>query len=121
MYVKGDLNGAIQAGVCGLFLPHGLGHFLGLDVHDASLVPAIPVNSVLTIEPGIYFNRVFMDMGFKNAEQNKYLNNELINSYLDANFGGIRIEDDLIVNENGIEIISLVPKSVHEIEQLMNQ
>jgi Xaa-Pro dipeptidase len=61
-----------------------------------------------------------MEMGFNNPFQTGFLNAELITQYLDANFGGIRIEDDLIVTETGMEIISLVPKSVEAIEAIMN-
>ncbi len=78
------------------------------------------MNSVLTIEPGIYFNRVTMNMGFDDPLKSVFLNQELIEKYLDMNFGGIRIEDDLVVTENGFEIISIVPKTVEEIESVMN-
>ena len=64
----------IENQVCGLFYPHGLGHSVGIDVHDPGSISVLQENMVLTVEPGIYFNRAFVEIGEKNAKKSPFLN-----------------------------------------------
>jgi len=121
-FLQGEVEAMYRAGVCGLFYPHGLGHYLGLDVHDASVSPGLlGANMALTVEPGIYFNRAFVETGMNNQNQRQYLVIDKINDFLDKNIGGVRIEDDIIITNDGHEVLSTVPKTVKGIEELMNQ
>jgi len=73
---------------------------------------------VITVEPGIYFIRSVLELAFENPEINKFLNIEKIKRFLD--FGGIRIEDDVIVLKDGIENMSAAcPRTIEGIEALM--
>ncbi|WP_428036669.1 Xaa-Pro aminopeptidase [Amphritea sp.] len=106
--LKGDLEGLIESGAYKVFYMHRIGHWLGMDVHDVGdykingdwrpLEPGM----VMTVEPGIYI-----------SPQNEHVDEKWRGI-------GIRIEDDVLVTENGYEILSAgAPKSVAEIEQLM--
>ncbi|PHI35698.1 Xaa-Pro aminopeptidase [Pseudoalteromonas sp. GCY] len=106
--LAGDVNELVEAQACKAFYMHGLGHWLGLDVHDVGEYkldeadrPFEP-GMVLTIEPGLYF-----DEDAQVPDEYKGI--------------GIRIEDDLLVTESGYENLTvLVPKTIAEIEALMN-
>ena len=119
------LNDAVYSfNIAQLFCPHSVSHSIGCNVHDQALFyfgdDIFRTNMVVSVEPGIYFNR-------KRIE--KVRSNQL---YADVNFdrafelaekvGGIRIEDDVLVTENGCEILSACcPKTVEEIEELMKK
>lgn len=133
--VKGDVDDMMNENIFALFFPHGLGHFLGLDTHDVGGYPKgvdridrpgikflrarreMQPGMVITIEPGIYFVPAVLLPAITDPEKNKFLNTDKVKSLL--NFGGIRIEDNIIVTENGIENMTNVPKEVDEIEKLM--
>lgn len=121
-----------------IFMPHGFGHLLGLDVHDvdSSIFREYSDNKnnednknrkdsllrkgmVITVEPGIYFNESILLPAFKNNDINKFLNVEKILSEF-MNFGGIRLEDDVIVLDDSCEVITKVPRTIEEIENVMN-
>ena len=72
---------------------------------------------VVTIEPGIYFVPAVLEPAIADPEKNQFLNTEKVESLL--GFGGVRIEDDIIVTEDGMENMTNVPKEVGEIEDLM--
>lgn len=135
-FLKGDIDEIIKNHVGALFMPHGLGHLLGIDTHDPGgytkdtvrpegpgikslrLGRVLQENMVVTVEPGIYFVRSLLEPAFENPQVNQYLNIEKIKQYLD--FGGIRIEDDVIVLKNGIENMSAsCPRDIEGIEALM--
>jgi len=119
-FVTCTLEEAIAKDVVRLFMPHGLGHLLGLDVHDVSVYPRTPLiaGMVITIEPGIYFNHALIDKWTKDPEKSKLINVEKVVSF--RNFGGVRIEDDVLVTEQGMECLTdLVPKEIDQIEKLM--
>lgn len=127
-WMKGDVEGAIDSGAFTLFFPHGLGHMLGLDVHDMEnfgeeyvgytdtfkkstefglrslrLGRKLESGFVITIEPGIY---VIPELIAKRKSEGLYtdfINYELLSEHLD--FGGIRIEDDYLVQKNGVRIL----------------
>ncbi len=140
--MKGDIEQAVQAGAHTLFFQCGLGHMLGLDVHDMEglgeefvgytdtikrnpefgfkslrLAKALEPGFVITVEPGIYFIPELMDR-WKAAQKNsQYINYELLETYRD--FGGIRIEDDVLVTETGHHILGKkIPKTISEVEDI---
>jgi len=133
--VKGDVDDMMNENIFALFFPHGLGHFLGLDTHDVGGYPKgvdridrpgikflrarreLQPGMVITIEPGIYFVPAVLKPAIEDPQKNRFLNTDKVKSLL--NFGGIRIEDDIIVNEDGIENMTNVPKEVDVIEKLM--
>jgi len=134
--VKGDIEEMMKERLGALFMPHGLGHFMGHDVHDVGGYPTdgperstepglkslrtsrvLQAGMVLTIEPGIYFNPYTIDDALKNPKLSKFLVEEEVKKFYD--FGGVRIEDDVIVTENGIEMMTKVPRTVEEIELVM--
>lgn len=83
------------------YYPHGLGHHIGLDVHDRNFSQTLKKNMVITIEPGIYIPP---------------------NSHCDKKWWGIavRIEDDALITENGYELLSrFAPRSIAGIEKMM--
>jgi len=134
--VKGGIDDMMENNIFALFFPHGLGHFLGLDTHDVGGYPQgveridrpgikflrvrreLMPGMVITIEPGIYFIPALLKPALENAEQAKYLNADKVESLL--NFGGIRIEDNLIITEEGYENLTDVPKEIRDIEEVMN-
>ena len=142
--MKGDVNEAVRSGAHALFLPHGLGHMLGLDVHDMEDLGQIyvgyddeirPVSQfgtanlrlgrrlqpgfVITNEPGIYFIPALIEKWKAEKINSEFINFDRLTDYYD--FGGIRLEDDILVTENGCEIIGdRIPITPDEIEAIMN-
>ena len=133
--LKGDIDEMMENNIFALFFPHGLGHFLGLDTHDVGGYPKgveridrpgikflrvrreLMPGMVITIEPGIYFIPALLKPALESPDQAKYLNKERINSLM--NFGGVRIEDNLIITEDGHENMTDVPKEIKDIEKVM--
>ncbi|MBN2064088.1 MAG: aminopeptidase P N-terminal domain-containing protein [Sedimentisphaerales bacterium] len=138
--MKGDIKEAVAAGAHALFFQCGLGHMMGLDVHDMEslgeqfvgygnmprssqfglkslrLAKELEVGNVITVEPGIYFIPQLIDMWQAQGKFDEYINYHEVEKYRD--FGGIRIEDDVFVTESGSRILGLpVPKTVAEVEQ----
>ena len=133
--LKGNIDEIMENNVFALFFPHGLGHFLGLDTHDVGGYPKgvdridrpgikflrarreLQAGMVITIEPGIYFVPAVLEPAMENEEQSKYLNVEKVKSLL--GFGGVRIEDNIAVTEDGYENLTSVVKDIADIEALM--
>lgn len=133
--LKGNVEDMIKAHMGAVFMPHGLGHFLGIDVHDVGGYPegvdridlpglkslrtarALQERMVLTIEPGIYFIDHVLDQALANPSQSCFINNQVLQSF--RGFGGVRIEDDIAVTANGMELLTCVPRTVEEIEAFM--
>ena len=138
--MKGDIDDAVKAGAHALFMPHGLGHMMGMDVHDmeglgenyvgysdevkrsdqfglAYLRFALPYKPghVFTIEPGCYFIPELIDKWSAEGTNKDFINFDRVNEYRD--FGGIRIEDDLLITEKGHKLLGKpIPKTVADIE-----
>lgn len=133
--LRGSTDDLMENDVFALFFPHGLGHFLGLDTHDVggypkgveridrpglkylrtrrSLQPAM----ALTIEPGIYFIPALLKPALEDKTQSEFLNESKLTDLFD--FGGVRIEDNIIITEDGYENLTNVPKERDEIEKVM--
>ncbi|XP_002735088.1 xaa-Pro dipeptidase-like [Saccoglossus kowalevskii] len=133
--LKGDIDELMENRIGTLFMPHGLGHFMGLDVHDVGGFPEgveridqpglrslrttrnLEEGMVLTIEPGCYFIAPVLEAALENPEQSKFLCREVIERFM--NFGGVRIEDDIVITADGMELLTCVPRTVEEIEAFM--
>lgn len=134
--LKGSVDDIMENDIFALFFPHGLGHFLGLDTHDVGGYPKgveridrpgikflrarrdLQAGMVITIEPGIYFIPALLTPAFEDEKQSKFLNADKLKAFFD--FGGVRLEDNIIVTEDGYENMTEVPKERAEIEKLIN-
>jgi Xaa-Pro aminopeptidase len=138
--MHGNPLDAVDAGAHALFFPHGIGHMLGLDVHDMEDLGDVvgyarrekrsgqfglnflrlsrPLESgfVLTVEPGIYFIPALIDRWQQEGLHKEFINYDKINAF--RKFGGIRIEDNILVTSKGARILGpAVPKMVAEVEE----
>ena len=119
--LRGQPDSLIEAGAVWLFFPHGIGHLLGLGVRDAVPVAAerrpdpppfphlridLPLEPgmVVTVEPGIYFVPALLQDGERRSRHRDQVAWDRVDGMLD--FGGIRIEDDVLVTEAGHEVIT---------------
>ncbi|MDX9721965.1 MAG: aminopeptidase P family protein [Myxococcota bacterium] len=140
--MKGDPEEAVTAGAHALFFPHGIGHMLGLDVHDmedlGDLVgyapgtqrspqfglrslrlarPLLP-GFVITVEPGIYFIPALIARWKQQKLHHHFIDFARLESYL--GFGGIRIEDDVLITQDGQRVLGpKIPKTVQELEDVL--
>lgn len=140
--MKGDMDAAVKAGAHALFMPHGLGHMMGLDVHDMEglgenfvgydehtkrssqfgtaylrLGRKLQPGFVLTVEPGCYFIPELIDKWKKDGINAEFINFDKVETYKD--FGGVRIEDDVLVTETGNRVLGKpIPKTVAEVEAM---
>ncbi len=138
-FVKGDINEAVAAGAHAMFFPCGLGHMLGLDVHDMEdlgeqwvgydneakstqfgmkslrLGRKLEPGFVLTIEPGIYFIPQLIDLWKSEKRFSEFLIYDKIEQYRD--FGGCRNEEDFVITETGYRLLGRpLPKSIEDVE-----
>ena len=144
--MKGDTEEAVRAGAHAMFLPHGLGHMMGMDVHDMEGLGQIYVGFdeetrpnleqfgtnclrmgrrlepgfVVTDEPGIYFIPALIDEWKASGHCKEFINYEKLETYKD--FGGIRIEDDLLITNDGCRFLGQkrIPYHPEELEAFMN-
>ena len=140
--MKGDIDEAVQQGAHALFFPHGLGHMIGLDVHDMEdlgenlvgydeevtrsdqfglaylrLGRKLKEGFVLTVEPGIYFIPELIDLWQSEGKFKDFIDYKKLNAY--RNFGGIRIEDNVVITKDGHRVLgNPLEKSVADIEGL---
>lgn len=138
--MKGDVNAAVAAGAHALFFPHGLGHMMGLDVHDMEdlgedhvgydadytrsdqfglaflrLGRELKAGHVLTVEPGIYFIPDLIDQWKAAGQHTDFINFDALDAY--RTFGGIRIEEDFVITSEGSQLLGEgVPKTVADLE-----
>ena len=144
--MKGDVDEAVRAGAHAMFLPHGLGHMMGMDVHDMEGLGQIYVGFddetrpnleqfgtnclrmgrrlepgfVVTDEPGIYFIPALIDEWKANGHCKDFINFDLLDTYRD--FGGIRIEDDLLITADGCRFLGSkrIPYHPQDLEEFMS-
>jgi len=143
--MKGDIKEAVTQGAHALFMPHGLGHHMGLDVHDMEGLGENYVGyddeikrsnqfglaylrfgkeyepgHVFTIEPGIYFIPELFHLWKSEKKFTDFINYDRVEPYFGV--GGIRIEDDVLVTPDGHRMLGKpIPKTVQEVEEVMNQ
>jgi Xaa-Pro aminopeptidase len=143
--MKGDTAEAVNAGAHALFFPHGLGHLLGLDVHDMenlgeNLVGYDPAEKrssqfglaylrfakrlepgmVLTVEPGVYFMPELIAQWKSQNKFEEFIKYPAVEKH--SGFGGVRIEDDVLITKSGSRILGKpIPKTVKEIEMEMKK
>ena len=114
-------------GLARTFMPHSIGHFLGLDVHDVGMRSITYKSNVIlengnfiTVEPGIYFIDFLMDEAEASPILSKYIIKEELEKY--RGFGGVRIEDDVMIGEDSVESYQTdLPRSVEKIEEFMKK
>jgi Xaa-Pro aminopeptidase len=142
--MKGDMKKAVEEGAHALFLPHGLGHAMGLDVHDMENLgenfvgyddetkrakefgtaylrfgKKLKEGFVLTVEPGCYFIPQLIKEWHNEHKFEEYINYDEVLKYLD--FGGVRIEDGILITKDGCRVLGKpVPKTVADVEALMS-
>lgn len=144
--MKGNVEDAVSSGAHALFMPHGLGHMMGLDVHDMENLGQIYVGYddetrpseqfglaslrmgrrlqegfVITDEPGCYFIPALIDKWRAEKMHTDFLNYDAIEAYKD--FGGIRLEDDILITKEGSRFLGQkrIPLTVEEVETIMNE
>lgn len=144
--MKGDVEAAVAAGAHALFMPHGLGHMMGLDVHDMEDLGQIyvgydeitrPIQQfgtsslrmgrtlwegfVVTDEPGCYFIPALIDQWRSEGMHKDFLVYDRIETYKD--FGGIRLEDDILITTDGCRCLGdhRTPITVEEVEEVMSK
>ena len=143
--MKGDTDEAVAAGAHAMFLPHGLGHMMGMDVHDMESLDQINVGFdaetrprldqfgtnclrmgrrleegfVVTDEPGIYFIPALIDDWKASGHCAEFLNFDKLETYKD--FGGIRIEDDVLITKDGCRFLGedRIPYHPKDVEEFM--
>lgn len=142
--MKGDTDEAVAAGAHAMFLPHGLGHMMGMDVHDMEALDQryvgfddefqpsdqfgtnclrmgrrLEENYIMTDEPGIYFIPALIDDWKASGHNAEFINFDLLETYKD--FGGIRIEDDILITKDGCRFLGKerIPYHPHDVEDFM--
>jgi Xaa-Pro aminopeptidase len=140
--VKGDSAEAVEAGAHTLFFQCGVGHMMGLDVHDMQalgedyvgytdaiqrrpdfgwrslrLAKAVEPGFVVTVEPGVYFIPELIDRWKAERKLEQYIDYEKVETY--RHFGGVRIEDDVLVTDDGHRVLGpSIPKTIEAVEAL---
>ncbi len=139
--MRGDLDEAVAAGAHALFFPHGLGHMLGLDVHDMEslgedhigyggdvkrsdqfglaylrMARELRPGFVMTVEPGVYFIPALAAQWKKEKKHAAFIDFARFREW--EGFGGVRIEDDVLVTKSGRRVLGRpIPKSIAEVER----
>jgi Xaa-Pro aminopeptidase len=140
--IKGDVDEAVAAGAHALFMPHGIGHLMGLDVHDMESLGenyigyndevkrstqfgtsflrfALPYKPghVYTVEPGCYFIPELIEQWKAEGKFKDFINYSKIDNYM--SIGGVRIEDDVLITEKGHKVLGKpIPKTIKEVESV---
>lgn len=138
--MRGDPRQAVAAGAHALFFQCGLGHMLGLDVHDMEglgedyvgyteairrssqfglqslrLARTLEAGFVVTVEPGLYFIPQLIDQWRAERRLEEFIEYEAVERF--RGFGGVRIEDDVLVTENGCRVLGpTIPRTIEEVE-----
>lgn len=138
-FLRGDVGEMMAAQLGGVFMPHGLGHLLGIDTHDVGGYrkgdPAVPPRPegpgisklrtarimapgmMMTVEPGCYFCEYLLRKAFDDPALAGFLVRDKLEAHLQ--FGGVRIEDNVLITAHGAESFTDVPRTVEEVEEVM--
>lgn len=140
--MKGAPEEIVEKGAHALFFPHGLGHMIGMDVHDMEglgekyvgynkyiqrseqfginhlrLGRTLEKDNVITVEPGLYFIPQLIALWKREKRFSEYVNYDLLDNWLD--FGGVRIEDDILITSSDYEVLGPpIPKEIEDLESL---
>uniref|UniRef100_A0A7S1CA66 Xaa-Pro dipeptidase n=1 Tax=Bicosoecida sp. CB-2014 TaxID=1486930 RepID=A0A7S1CA66_9STRA len=133
----GDVDEMMRANLGAVLMPHGLGHFMGIDTHDCGGYPRgaardprdgfkslrtvreVRAGMVLTVEPGIYFIDHLLKGAMADADKARFFDAAVLARFWvegGKSFGGVRLEDDVIVTEDGCENMTIAPRTVEEVE-----
>ena len=134
--LTGDLDAMLKANLGGVFMPHGLGHLLGIDTHDVGgyldgcpTRPTLPgkrslrtarvlqEGMTITVEPGCYFIDALLDPALQDPSTSGFFNVDVLNRF--RRTGGVRIEDNVIITDDGVLSMTLCPRTVDEVEAVM--
>eukprot|EP00475_Leptophrys_vorax_P042366 TRINITY_DN79933_c0_g1_i1.p1 TRINITY_DN79933_c0_g1~~TRINITY_DN79933_c0_g1_i1.p1 ORF type:complete len:242 (+),score=19.98 TRINITY_DN79933_c0_g1_i1:65-727(+) len=132
--LQGSVDDMMANHMGALFMPHGLGHFLGIDTHDvggynnAERVKEPGVRSlrttrdlqagmVITVEPGCYFIDCLLDEALNDPKRAPFLVPSRVEQF--RGFGGVRLEDDVVVTADGVENLTKCPRDVADVEAVM--
>jgi Xaa-Pro dipeptidase len=134
----GDVEEMMKCNLGAVFMPHGLGHMLGVDTHDVAGRPEFSIElkrdsrdgyskirllrplregMYVTVEPGIYFIDYLLDKALNDPVQSKFINRKRLDEF--RGFGGVRIEDDVLITKTGVENFTRCPRTVQDIEAWM--
>ena len=130
--VRGDVDAMLDADLGAVFMPHGLGHLIGLDTHDVGgyldkdpprserpglsklrTARVIREGMVLTVEPGCYFIDRLLDNALADPKQAAFVDAGRLAAFRGS--GGVRLEDDVVVRSDGVENLSICPRTVAEV------
>jgi Xaa-Pro aminopeptidase len=144
--MKGNVDDAVQCGAHALFFPHGLGHMMGLDVHDMEdlgekyvgyddeiqrstqfgtaylrMGRRLKKNFVITVEPGIYFIPALIAKWKSEKINSAFINFSKVEEYI--GFGGVRLEDNIVITDDGCRRLGKkrIPITKEEVEEEMNK
>ncbi|KAI0480102.1 peptidase M24, structural domain-containing protein, partial [Xylariaceae sp. FL0804] len=131
--LRGDRREILEARTSAAFLPHGLGHYLGMDTHDTGGHPnyadedpmfrylrirgTLPAGSVVTVEPGIYFCEFILRPYLQDPKHSKFIDEKVLDKYWDV--GGVRIEDNLLITKGGYVNLTDAVKDPDEMEKII--
>lgn len=134
--LQGSVDEMMAANVGAVFMPHGLGHLIGIDTHDVGGYPAggrerdprpghsslrcgrdLAAGMAITVEPGIYFVDHLLDQALGDDTVKRFLVPAAIERFRE--FGGVRLEDDVVVTEDGVRNLTNCPRTVEDVEGVM--
>jgi Xaa-Pro aminopeptidase len=142
--LRGNTGDIVASGAHALFFPHGLGHMLGLDVHDMEglgedyvgydeqvsrsdqfglaflrMGKKLETGFVFTIEPGCYFIPALIDLWKNEGKHRDFINYSRAEEFV--GLGGVRLEDNVLVTDKGYEVLGTpIPKTIEEVEETMS-
>jgi hypothetical protein len=132
MRCSGNVDDMMAVNLGAVFMPHGLGHFLGIDTHDVGGYPnpaarpkdagfrslrttrTLEPGMYITVEPGCYFIDHLLDAALADPARAVFIDADALARF--RRFGGVRLEDDVLVTETGIENFTHAPRTVADVE-----
>mmetsp|Transcript_2699 Transcript_2699/g.3907 ORF Transcript_2699/g.3907 Transcript_2699/m.3907 type:complete len:522 (+) Transcript_2699:29-1594(+) len=134
----GSVEDLMKHQIGSVFMPHGLGHFIGMDVHDVGgylgtldkkdnalgvrwlrTQRTLKAGMVLTVEPGCYFVELWINSALKDEKKAAFFDMTVLKRFL--KFGGVRLEDDVLITETGYENFTKLPRTVKEYESVIKK